>query len=223
MVPDAAARARGLATLPPWWSLRRFGARAETVLLPQAVPPAGADMVWANMMLHACADRHAEFAAWHRALAPEGFLMFSTLGPDTLRELRTLYEQEGWGPALYPFADMHDLGDWLVHAGFAEPVMDQELITLTWSSPQAALAELRTLGCNLHALRQAGLRTPRWRNRLLAALHGCADASGRVALSFEIVYGHALRPRASTRVAAVSAVSLDELRAELLRSRTSQA
>jgi malonyl-CoA O-methyltransferase len=217
--PDEGARARSSARLPPWWSRRRWGPQPEAVVLQGAVDPAGAEMVWANMMLHACADFGAVFAAWHRALAPDGFVMFSTLGPASLRELRLLYEQEGWGPAFYPFADMHDIGDLLVHRGFAEPVMDQELLTLTWSSPQAALAELRTLGGNVHAGRFAGLRTPRWRDRLLAELQRRADADGRVALTFEIVYGHALRPRARAKVAPLATVALEDLRADLLRPR----
>jgi malonyl-CoA O-methyltransferase len=190
------------------------------VVLHGAVDPAGAEMVWANMMLHACADFGAVFAAWHRALAPDGFVMFSTFGPASLGELRSLYEHKGWGPAFYPFADMHDLGDLLVHGGFADPVMDQEMVTLTWSTPQAALAELRTLGGNVHAGRFAGLRTPRWRERLLAELQRRADAEGRVALSFEIVYGHALRPRARARMAPVTTVALEDLRADLSRPRS---
>ena len=218
--PDDPLRARSAALLPPWWSRRRWGAQAEAVLLPGGVRPASADMVWANMMLHACADIAAQFASWHRALAADGFVMFSTLGPGTLPELRLLYEHERWGPAFFPFADMHDLGDGLVHAGFADPVMDQELLTLTWSSPQAALQELRALGSNLHAARFAGLRTPRWRKRLVRALERRRDADGRVALSFEIVYGHAVRPRARARVAPVSTVSLHDLRADLARQRS---
>lgn len=218
--PDPALFARSQMQLPPWWSRRRWGPQAEAVALPADVPPAAADMVWANMMLHACADFGAVFAQWHRALAVDGFVMFSTLGPGSLRELDLLYEQKAWGPPFYPFADMHDLGDLLVHAGFADPVMDQELLTLTWSTPQAALDELRTLGGNLHTQRYRGLRTPRWRDRLLALLERRTDADGRVALSFEIVYGHAVRPRPRARVTAVSTVALADLRADLSRQRS---
>jgi malonyl-CoA O-methyltransferase len=218
--PDEVLRAKSAAQLPPWWSRRRWGPQAETVLMQGGVTAASADMLWANMMLHGCADIAGVFAQWHRALAVDGFVMFSTLGPGTLPELRRLYEREAWGPAFYPFADMHDLGDLLVHAGFADPVMDQEQLTLTWSSPQAVLRELRTLGGNVHAARHAGLRTPRWRQRLLAQLERSRDADGRVALSFEIVYGHAVRPRARARVAAVSTVSLHDLRADLARQRS---
>jgi len=218
--PDERLRQRSVAQLPPWWSRRRWGPQAEAVLLPHDVEPASVDMVWANMMLHACADIAAQFASWHRALAVDGFLMFSTLGPGTLPELRRLYQREGWGLPFYPFADMHDLGDELVHAGFADPVMDQELLTLTWSSPRAALQELRALGSNLHASRFAGLRTPRWRERLLQHLERGRDADGRVALGFEVVYGHAVRPRARTRVAPLATVSLQDLRADLARHRS---
>jgi malonyl-CoA O-methyltransferase len=218
--PDALLQARSSQRLPPWWSRRRWGPQADTVVQQDAVEAAGAEMLWANMMLHGCAAIGATFAAWHRALAIDGFLMFSTLGPSTLRELRQLYEQMGWGPAFVPFADMHDLGDLLVQAGFADPVMDQEQLTLTWSSPQAALDELRSLGGNMHAARHAGLRTPRWRERLLAQLQCRADADGRLALSFEIVYGHAVRPRPRARVAPVTTVSLQDLRADLFRQRS---
>ncbi|MCC7287547.1 MAG: biotin synthase [Burkholderiaceae bacterium] len=216
--PDGLLREGSATQTPPWWSRRRR--RADAVLLPGEVDPASADMVWANMMLHACADIAAQFASWHRALAVDGFLMFSTLGPGTLPELRQLYQREGWGPPFYPFADMHDLGDALVHAGFADPVMDQELLTLTWSTPSAALHELRALGGNLHASRFAGLRTPRWRDRLLQQLERRRDADGRVALSFEVVYGHAVRLRARARVAPVTTVSLQDMRADLLRQRS---
>jgi len=218
--PDEALRASSLARLPPWWSRRRWGPQAETVLLQAAVPAASADMLWANMMLHGCADVAGMVAQWHHALAADGFVMFSTLGPGTLPELRLLYQQMAWGPAFFPFADMHDLGDLLVHAGFADPVMDQELLTLTWSSPQAALHELRALGANLHASRHAGLRTPRWREHLMAQLQRSRDADGRIALSFEIVYGHAIRPPARARVAPVSTVSLQDMRADLARQRS---
>ncbi|MBE7419257.1 MAG: biotin synthase [Ideonella sp.] len=210
--PDRRTRGR-------WWSPRRWGDRVDATLRPDAVVPGSVQMVWANMMLHACGDTASLFAAWQRALAVDGFLMFSTLGPATLTELRQLYEQAGWGPAFHPFVDMHDIGDALVHAGFADPVMDQEQLTLTWSSPRAALDELRALGGNLHAQRFAGLRTPRWCERLLALLQQRTDAHGRLALTFEIVYGHAVRPVPRVRVTPTATVPLQDLRADLFRQR----
>jgi malonyl-CoA O-methyltransferase len=199
----------------PWWSLRR---RPASEVLPASSVPAGAgQLLWANMRLQAEGDPPALMAQWHRALAVDGFLMFSTLGPGTLPELRELHGERGWGPPMADFVDMHDLGDMLVHAGFADPVMDQETITLTWATPQAALAELRALGGNAHPRRPPGLRPRAWLDALHQALLAWADAQGRVALRFEVVYGHAFRPAAKALVQPHTEVSLDAMR-EMVRA-----
>lgn len=208
--PDASRAAYARQQLQPaWW--RRWNAPSLRV---QTQPTeGGAQMLWANMALHLAADPQALIARWHRALGVDGFVMFSCLGPDSLRELRQIYATLGWPPAGPDFTDMHDWGDMLVHAGFAEPVMDMERLTLTWSSPQALLKELRALGSNLHPGRFPALRGRRWQARLLQALQeGLSAPDGRLSLTFEIVYGHALRPAARPRVAAESTVSLHEMR-----------
>ena len=196
----------------PWW--KRWGGVA--VRHGAGVPDGAVQMLWANMALHLAADPQALIAQWHRALATDGFLMFSCLGPDTLRELRAVYAALGWPPPGHQFTDMHDWGDMLVHAGFAEPVMDMERITLTWESPQRMLDELRELGANLHPGRFAGLRGRGWRRRLeeelAARLRG---PDGRLALTFEIIYGHALKPAPRVKLSAHSAVSLQDMRALL--------
>jgi malonyl-CoA O-methyltransferase len=110
---------------------------------------------------------------------------------------------------------MHDLGDMLVHSGFADPVMDQETLQLSWSGPEAALAELRSLGGHLGFGRSAGLRTPRWRARLLGALAERAGADGRIHMRFELVYGHAYKPVPKPASDGVTIVSLESLRAKL--------
>ena len=213
--PDALRTAP--AAPAPWWSARRWRAAAPA-LDAAALPEGGAQLVWANMMLHAVADPAAQMAAWRRALVVDGFLMFSTLGPDTLKTLREIYRDAGWGPPHAPFVDMHDLGDMLVHAGFADPVMDQETLTLSWSSPRALLDELRTLGGNVSIDRHTGLRTPRWRDRLERELQARADTDGRTSMRFEIAYGHAFKalPRAQ-RGETTTTVSLQEMR-DLVRS-----
>ncbi len=202
-----AARALGA----PWW--KPWGPKVQVV----AQPADGAvQMLWANMALHLAPEPQALIAQWHRALAVDGFLMFSCLGPDTLRELRSLYAALGWPPAGPEFTDMHDWGDMLVHAGFAEPVMDMERVTLTWAGPQQLLDELRELGPNLHPARFAGLRGRGWRDRLHAELvRALAGPDGRLSLSFEIVYGHALKPTPRVRVGAESSLSLQDMRAML--------
>ena len=188
---EALAERSRAAVRRPWWAWGRQQAR---VLTCRDLPPGEAPMLWANMVLHHRPDAQQEFAAWHRALAPDGFIMFSTLGPYTVRGLQAVYRALDAGEAHAPLADMHDLGDMLVQGGFADPVMDQEMLTLHWSSPQAALAELHGLGMNLSPRRHAGWRTPRWHARLCEALaRHCSDHEGRIVLQFELVYGHAYK------------------------------
>ncbi len=205
--PDGAPKA------PPWWSPRRWSAPTVQTVAEAAVPAAGAQLVWANMGLHGAIDPQAVMLRWQRALAVDGFLMFSTLGPGTLEGLTALYRRQGWPPPFAPFVDMHDLGDMLVHAGFADPVMDQEQITLNWADGDALLDELRTLGGNVSPARSTGLRTPRWRRRLAQALQAGAGADGRPALRFELVFGHAFRAAPRPALAATTAVPLEDMRA----------
>ena len=207
--PRREAAERALAR--PWW--KRIGGPS---LHLGAAPEGGAQMLWSNMALHMAADPQALMSRWHRALAVDGFLMFSCLGPDTLRELRAVYAACDWPPPAHEFTDMHDWGDMLVAAGFAEPVMDMERITLTYDSPARLLQELRELGANLHPGRFPALRGRGWRARLESELAArLRGADGRLALTFEIVYGHAFKPPPRARVAEHSTVALQEMRAML--------
>lgn len=203
-----------------WWSPRRWQqAAGPTLVGADDLPPGEAQLVWANMALHWAADPQALMRQWQRTLAVDGFLMFSTLGTGSLALLRELYSQQRWPPPFAPFVDMHDFGDMLVEAGFADPVMDQEQLTLTWTSAETLLAELRGLGGNSHAQRHAGLRTPRWRRQLLQALQSRADAQGLIALGFEVVYGHAFKAPPRPRVAAQTTLPLDDMRAMIRAGR----
>ena len=203
---------------PRWWSPARWTGTA----LHFELPASPVQMLWANMALHMAADPQALIAHWHSLLDVDGFLMFSCLGPDTLRQLRGVYASQGWPPPSHEFTDMHDWGDMLVGCGFAEPVMDMERITLTFSSAQNLLVELRELGRNLHPARFPGLRGRAWRDRLLAtlaqSLSGPADA-GRLTLTFEIIYGHAFKPQRKFSVRPQTTLSLDELRRTLSGAR----
>lgn len=213
-VPARAAAARA-ALAPPWW--KRWGPAVDVA---QAPPEGGAQMLWANMALHLAPDPQALIAQWHAALATDGFLMFSCLGPDTLRELRALYAGMGWPAPAHEFTDMHDWGDMLVNAGFAEPVMDMERITLTWGSPAALVEELRGLGSNLAAARFPACRGRGWRADFESALSSRLQGpDGRLALSFEIIYGHALKPAPRVRLSSESAVSLKDMQQMLQGNR----
>ena len=196
----------------PWWQPARWTAAPTRFEAPDE---GAVQMLWANMALHMAADPQALMAQWHQALAVDGFLMFSCLGPDTLQELREPYRALGWPAPSHEFTDMHDWGDMLAGAGFAEPVMDMERITLTFTSPERLLQELRGLGRNLHPQRFAALRGRGWLERLQQAL-----ARQPLQLTFEVIYGHAFKPAARHSVRAETVLTLAEMR-ETLNQRKS--
>lgn len=199
---------------PAWWRTQRW--RGPTPRF--ALPDAPVHMLWANMALHMVSDPQALLAYWHRLLEVDGFVMFSGLGPDTLRQLRAVYAHMGWPEASHQFTDMHDWGDMLVQAGFAEPVMDMERIHLSYSSAPALLAELRTLGRNLHPQRFAALRGRAWYARLCEALTqalSSAHVGGRLELTFEVIYGHAFKPLARVPMRPETVLSLETMRQTL--------
>ena len=161
---------------------------ADLARLPLASATLG--LVWSNMALHWVADPVAALREFHRVLAVEGLLMFSTLGPDTLAELRSA----AGGARVHSFADMHDLGDMLVAAGFAEPVMDVERLTMVYADGEALLADLRASGqtCALAAAGEPrrGLAGRRFRAALTENL-AAQRRDGKLCVSYEVVYGHA--------------------------------
>ena len=224
VVEDSAQRAQAArdSIEKPWWSPTRWRGAATRFELP---PNASVQMLWSNMALHMASDPQALIADWHRALAVDGFLMFSCLGPDTLCELRALYQRLGWPPPSHEFTDMHDWGDMLVAAGFAEPVMDMERITLSFATPERLLAELRQLGRNLHPARFDGLRGRQWLRQLHREIvdppRDCDDA-GLLTLTFEIIYGHALKPAPRLRAQPLATMSLEDMRLALAQSKTTK-
>lgn len=171
------------------------------------------DLLFSNLALHWHPLPHAVFPEWLRVLRVDGLLMFSCFGPDTLKELRTACVDAGVDIRPMPFVDMHDFGDMMVAAGFATPVMDAETITLTFDSPATLLAEVRALGGNARDDRLPGLVGTRRARALLAALDSRRGADGRIALSFEVAYGHAWKPQPRAR--GQTRISVDHLRAQL--------
>jgi malonyl-CoA O-methyltransferase len=159
---------------------------ADLTRLP--IAPDAVDFIWCNMALHWLSDPLPAFREFARVLAPGGLVMFSTLGPDTLKELRSAA-----GPArVHAFVDMHDLGDMLIAAGLSAPVMDMELLSLTYNDSTALLDDLRASGqTSARADRPRGLAGRAFRERLRAALPGRA--------TFEVVYGHAWKNPAANQ------------------------
>jgi malonyl-CoA O-methyltransferase len=157
------------------------------------------DLVWSNLALQWVNDLPRAFAEFRRVLKVGGLLSFTTFGPDTLREVRRAFAGLDGHTHTNRFVDMHDIGDMLVHAGFADPVMDMEHVTLTYETPKALLDELKVIGAtNRTRGRPAGLMGRARFGRALARLEALRR-DGRIPATYEVVYGHAWKgePRTS--------------------------
>jgi malonyl-CoA O-methyltransferase len=172
------------------------------------------DLVWSNLALQWCVDPAAVFAEFLRVMRLGGLLMFSTLGPDTLKELRAAWSAADGHTHVSRFPDMHDLGDALVRTRFADPVMDAERLTVTYPRLSDLMADLKSVGAhNATDRRPRGLTGP----RRLAALEAAYEAyrrDGRLPASYEVVYGHAWAPEQKP-VADGVAIPLDAIREAL--------
>lgn len=194
----------------PWW---QFWGRTKAAYASQ--PDGKADMVWSNMLLHQHAQPGALMQDWCQALNPQGFVMFSCLGPDSLQELRALYADLQWPPPHHAFTDMHDWGDMLLQAGFGQPVMDMERITLTYASADEVLKDLRAWGRNLNPGRFTALRGRTWFDQLRQVMDAgliSPKHEGLLTLTFEIIYGHAFKAAPVARVQDVTVVSLQDMK-----------
>ena len=158
------------------------------------------DLVWSNLALQWAGDLPQALAELHRVLAVGGLVTFTTFGPDTLKELRAAFAGIDGHPHVGRFVDMHDIGDMLGHAGFADPVMHMELLTLTYGDAKSMLRDLKAIGAtNATQARPRALMGRRRWERALAALEA-TRRDGRIAATFEVIYGHAWKA-APTRTA----------------------
>lgn len=158
------------------------------------VRDASVDMVCSNLALEWTERPEQALAEMRRVLTRGGLLMFTTLGPDTLKELRAAHPDAAAG--VHVFTDMHDIGDLLVRTGYVDPVMDMEHITLTFADLAGLARELRSTGCSSASVAQrAGLRGRSWWRYLEEAYERFRRDEGLPA-TFEIVYGHAWKPEA---------------------------
>ena len=156
------------------------------------------DLAWSNLALQWVNDLPRAFAEMRRCLKVGALFTFTTFGPDTLKELRAAFARADAHTHVSRFVDMHDLGDMLVAAGYADPVMDMEMLTLTYPSPAALMHELKTLGAtNATRGRAKGLTGRRRFDRVVTQLDTLA-VDGRLPATFEIVYGHAWKSAPKT-------------------------
>ncbi len=210
MLVGAATNQKEQTPVKTWWSrwlkaIRRIfgGQRRQLVQADFAALPFASDtfsLLWSNLALHWHPAPDHVLAEWNRALQAGGLAMFSMLGPDSLRELRTAYQLadgEMVCPRVINFVDMHEVGDMLVEHGFEAPVMDMEMLTITYLSPEALLKDVRRWGAYPFTVsnRPAGLTGRRAHaahmSKLKAALEAQRMPDGTIPLSIEVIYGHA--------------------------------
>jgi malonyl-CoA O-methyltransferase len=201
--PAMVARAAPVMSKPGWFARvtgagkkvgkgETRGLVADMNALP--LPREHADVLWSNFALHCANDLPALFAEWNRVLKVEGVMMFTAPGPDTLIELRRAISRDEAvaDKHVHRFTDLHDLGDMLVHAGFADPVMDMEMITLEYATTDALWRDLKAQGArNSMQTRAQGLMTPRKLRAIAAALDAGRRDGGPIRISVEVIYGHA--------------------------------
>jgi malonyl-CoA O-methyltransferase len=179
-----------------WWRKLFKGSKqsylcADVEALPLAAQ--SVDMVWSSLAVQWCNDLPATFVELHRVIRNDGLLMFSTFGPDTLKELRIAFNGVDGYNHVNRFIDMHDIGDMLVEAGFADPVMEMETLTLTYDDVKAVMQDLRSIGAhNATAGRAPGmLGKTKWAR--IVQNYETLRRNGKLPATFEIIYGHAWR------------------------------
>jgi malonyl-CoA O-methyltransferase len=171
--------------------------RADFSRLPLA--SGSIDMVWSNLALAWAQDALTALREFHRVLGAGGLLMFSSYGPDTLKELKSAFGSASPGRHVHSFIDMHDVGDMLVACGFASPVMDVEVITLTYAGVADLARDLKASGQTCAACDRPRALTGQSAWRRMLAAYERERKNGRLPATIEIVYGHAWKgePRAA--------------------------
>jgi malonyl-CoA O-methyltransferase len=195
--------------------LRRFDrVCADAERLP--IASGAVDLIVSNLMLQWC-SLDAVFAEFRRVLAPRGLLCFTTLGPDSLRELRSAWREVDSRTHVNQFIDMHDIGDALVRGGFAAPVLDVERYTLTYLDVGRVAADLKATGAHNATMGRARGLTGRRGFAALEAAYETFRRDGRLPATYEVVFGHAWTPAiAGTRPAQDgSAISLEDIKRQL--------
>jgi len=149
------------------------------------------DMIWSNLAIQWVNVPDSVFAEFRRVLKPDGLVMFSTLGPDTLLELRAAFAGIDGATHVNQFIDMHDLGDALVRTGFGEPVMDMDKIVLTYDDARAVMQDLKAIGAhNATGGRGRGLMGKHAWQQVCSA-YEARRRDGKLPATYEVVYGHA--------------------------------
>ena len=184
-LPQLSRLQRALAHLLPDAGPRHHAVCADMERLPLAT--SSMDLVWSSLALQWARDLEATLKGVHRVLAPGGLLIFATFGPDTLKELRAAFSAIDDAPHVNQFIDLHDIGDMLVNAGFTRPVMEMEMLTLTYADLKALMRDLKGIGAhNAASTRRRGLLGKTAWARLEQAYETHRQA-GRLPATFEVI------------------------------------
>ncbi len=152
------------------------------------------DLICSNAAIQWCIDLEGTFREFLRVLRPGGLLMFTTFGMDTLKELRQAWEAVDGHSHVSPFPDLHDVGDALVRARFADPVIDVDRLTLTYREVSGLMRDLKQIGAhNVTTHRQRGL-TGKGRMRAMIEAYEAFRRNGLLPATYEVVHGHAWAP-----------------------------
>ncbi|HHJ80167.1 MAG TPA: malonyl-[acyl-carrier protein] O-methyltransferase BioC [Candidatus Tenderia electrophaga] len=158
------------------------------------------EMIFSNFVIQWCSNLDQTFAEFQRILKPGGLLLFTTFGPDTLKELRQAWRAVDDDIHVNSFIDMHDIGDALLRAQLADPVMDTEHLTLTYQNGMDVMRDLKAMGAhNITSGRNHGLTGKQKLKQMLAAYEQFRTADGHLPASYEVVYGHAWGNEAPTK------------------------
>lgn len=198
LAPGMLAHARRRGSLLERWRLHRSFICGDAERLPLAGN--SVDLIVSNLMLQWCNDLDAVLHEFRRILRPEGLLMFTTFGPDTLRELRAAWRAVDSQVHVNAFIDMHDIGDALLRTGFADPVMDREDMVLTYEDARTLMRELKLLGAhNVAGGRPRGLTGRGRLAGMLAAYERFRRPDGRLPATYEVIHGHCWAPAAGAQ------------------------
>lgn len=199
---------RKLSTWRRWRGRDRFvGGDAEQ--LPFAA--ARFDLLFSNLAVQWCEDLPRALAEFRRVLRPGGLLLFTTFGPDTLKELRDCWSRVDGYSHVNRFLDMHDIGDMLLQERYAEPVMDMEMLTLTYPEVISLMRDLKDIGAhNVTRARPRGL-TGKTRLQQVIDAYEPHRIDGVLPVSYEVVYGHAWLPEEAAGRTSI-AVGLETIR-----------
>ena len=198
MLKTARAKTRGL---KKWLSLfdsnKSLAVCADIEHIPLA--DESVDLIWSSLTIQWCHTPDATFQEFARVLKPGGVVIFSTLGPDTLKELRAAFAGVDGYEHVNQFIDMHDLGDALVKHGLTMPVMDMEYITMTYPNVKAVMHDLKHIGANnkMNGRRNGLLGKEAWQK--IQAQYEAFRREQVLPCTYEVVYGHAWKPSTKTK------------------------